>query len=175
MEAWKAKQDIFKLEMRCKLHCKCLTTGTNYWEKQQLLHVCLLISRVDAFLEDMLSPNTNYQPPHKWKSMKWNTWCSTKGPSIQCLHSSGLELFNFAKQGFSTNQKGSKLKNVNRRDFQTQNVETLFHTLLADYAISCWVLGLSMDATCKVCADHSSGLIVGFQKNCWLCANPDPL
>lgn len=40
----------------------------NYWNKLPREAVTspslsLLTSRVDAFLEDMLSPNTNYQPP----------------------------------------------------------------------------------------------------------------
>ena len=106
----------------------------NYWKKLPREAVTspslsLLTSRVDVFLEDMLSPNTNYQPPYKWKSMKWNILCSTEGPSIQCLDSSGLKAFDFAKGGFSMNQKGSTWKNANRRDFQTQNVETFPHTV----------------------------------------------
>lgn len=146
-----------------------------YWNKLPReavtpLSLSLFTSRVHAFLEVMLLPNINYQPPYKWKSKKLHSLCSTEGPSIQCLDSSGLELFVFAKGDFSMNQKGSKLKNVNRRDFQTQNVGTFVHTLLADYAISCRVLGLSKDATRKVSAPHSSGHLVGFQENLWLCA-----
>lgn len=148
-----------------------------YWNKLPReavtsLSLSLFTSRVYAFLEDMLSPNTNYQP-YNWKPTKLHSLCSTEGPSIQCPYSSGLELFVFAKGDFSMNQKGSKLKYVNRRDFQIQNVGTFVHTLLADYAIRCWVLGLSKDVTCKLSAPHSSGLVVGFRENCWLCALSD--
>ena len=47
----------------------------NYWNKLPREAVTspslsLLTSRAGAFLEDMLSPNANYQPPYKWKSIK---------------------------------------------------------------------------------------------------------
>lgn len=59
----------------------------NYWNKLPREAVTspslrLLTSRVDAFLENVLSPNTNYQPSYKRKSMKLNSLCSIKGPTI---------------------------------------------------------------------------------------------
>lgn len=59
----------------------------NYWNKLPREAVTspsfrLLTSRVDAFVENVLSPNTNCQPPYKWKSMKLNSLCFIKGPTI---------------------------------------------------------------------------------------------
>lgn len=149
----------------------------SYWNKlpgEAVISPSLrfLTSRVDTFLENVLSPRTNDQPSYKWKSMQLNSLCSIKrSHCYNVLYLLALRSLALQKEAFQWTKKTATLK-MQTTDIFKPRTWKLFSPHFVD-----WLCYKLLHSWCQqeCYLKITAGLILGFQKICWFCANPDPL